>query len=296
MIVEQIEFDFAKPNRGQRFRKGRSGFVLDLERGVFDPRGYEVVHAGRAHAEARAFIEEHHYAASWPTALDVFELRHHERLVGSLVVAEPNGPKVLPKWFPFPKEAAELSRLLLLDEVPFNAESWFIARVFELLWRIGYAGLVSFSDPMPRERSDGTVVMPGHLGTTYMAASALYLGRTGREPQWLFPDGTVFPKRSRSKIHAYARGATARLCQGWSGAVDRLIARGAPPFTFAHGDPAAARWCDDALTALAVKRRHPGQHRYLFAKRGGPRKTLLKHLEDNRLPILPYPRISLARS
>jgi len=28
----------------QRWREGRDGFVLDLDRGVFDPSGYEVVH------------------------------------------------------------------------------------------------------------------------------------------------------------------------------------------------------------------------------------------------------------
>jgi hypothetical protein len=37
-------------------------------------------------------------------------------------------------------EAVELGRLVLLDDVPANGESWFIARAFELLRARGYTG------------------------------------------------------------------------------------------------------------------------------------------------------------
>ena len=71
-------------------------------------------------------------------------------------------------------ESIELSRLVLLDEVPFNAESWFVARCHHELALCGIRGVVSFSDPLPRHRSDGTAVMPGHVGTVYQALSFRY--------------------------------------------------------------------------------------------------------------------------
>ena len=49
-----------------------------------------------------------------------------------------------------------------------------------------------FSDPLPRTRADGTVVMPGHLGTIYQAANAVYTGRGTPRTLTLLPDGTVF--------------------------------------------------------------------------------------------------------
>ena len=59
------------------------------------------------------------------------------------------------------KDAVELGRLVLLDEVPGNGESWFIARCFELLRREGIVGVLSFSDPVPRTTADGRKVLPG---------------------------------------------------------------------------------------------------------------------------------------
>jgi hypothetical protein len=285
MIQESLPF------YSQRWKLGRDGFVLDLERGLFSPSDYEVVHV-RGHAEARAFVETHHYSASWPSAIEVFELRHHELLVGVAVFSEPGGPKVLPKWFPGHEETSvELGRLVLLDEVSFNAETWMLTRAFEVLWRTGYTGIVSFSDPMPRSLRSGRVIFPGHLGTTYKAKGAIYTGRTAREKVWTFDDGTVFPSRCRTKIRAYAAGKPPDTCSGWEYAARRLVQYGAPPFAFEHGDPGAASWCDAALARLARVARHPGQHRYLWARRGGARRDLERNLERLRVPPLPYPKL-----
>ncbi len=275
----------------QRWRDGRDGFVLDLSRGVFDPTGYEVVRV-RPQADAKAFVLRHHYARSMKGGGVVFELRRHAQLVGVIVYSQPGGPAVLGAWFPGrEQEAVELSRMVLLDEVPFNAETYFLARTREELWREGYSGVVSFSDPMPRDLATGGFVFPGHVGTSYAAASAIYLGQSGRETQWLFADGSVFPLRCRTKIRAYAAGKPEKVRQGWAYSVEALIARGAPPFTFEPGDPAAVAWCDDALARFARQRVHPGQHRYLWAKRGGARRDLLRHLERKGIKSLPYPTV-----
>jgi hypothetical protein len=56
---------------------------------------------------------------------------------------------------PFPtlvlnEESLELSRLVLLDSLALNDESWFCARVFARAAEHGVRGLVSFADPVPR--------------------------------------------------------------------------------------------------------------------------------------------------
>lgn len=274
-----------------RWRDGRDGFVLDLDRGIFDPRGYEVVHA-KKHGDAHAFVHDHHYAGTSKGGGVVFELRRGPLLVGVAIYSQPGGVAVLPAWFPgHEKTSLELSRLVLLDEVPFNAETWMLARTREVLWREGYTGVVSFSDPMPRDLADGDFIFPGHVGTTYGAASAIYTGTTGTETQWLFDDGTVFPLRCRTKIRAYAAGKPDRVCGGWRYSVKALVAHGAPPFTFAPGDEAAAAWCDQALGKFARRRIHPGQHRYLWAKKGGARRDLERHLDKLGVKPLPYPTV-----
>ncbi len=59
-------------------------------------------------------------------------------------------PNALPALFPGlrPNEdSTELLRFGLLDAVPANGESWFLASVFRQLAREGVAAVVSFSDP-----------------------------------------------------------------------------------------------------------------------------------------------------
>src|SRR5262249_3474031 len=126
---------------------------------------------------ARGFVETHHYSASYPAARWRFGLYCHGRLVGAAVFSHPSNDRTLTAVFPGkPTDSVELGRLVLLDEVPGNGESWFVARCFEQLKADGILGVVSFSDPMPRARVDGPVVMPGHVGTVYQALSAAYLG------------------------------------------------------------------------------------------------------------------------
>jgi hypothetical protein len=43
-------------------------------------------------------------------------------------------------------ESLDLSRVVILDSMPANAESWFCARAFELAAAAGIRGIVAFSD------------------------------------------------------------------------------------------------------------------------------------------------------
>jgi hypothetical protein len=53
-----------------------------------------------------------------------------------------------------------------------------VARCHHDLALGGVRGVVSFGDPLPRHRRDGTAVMPGHVGTVYQSLNFVYTGRT----------------------------------------------------------------------------------------------------------------------
>lgn len=169
-------------------------------------------------------------------------------------------------------ERTELGRLVLLDEVGANAESWFVARCNESLRRAGIVGYVSFSDPEPRTSLDGRVVMPGHVGTVYQALGGVYLGRSRPDAIRLLPDGTNFPNRTVQKIRKQERG--------WWPAVERLVAWGASPPVRGE-DPRA--WLARELPRVTRKVPHGGKHKYAW--------TL--HRRDRRLlpASKPYPKV-----
>src|SRR5206468_753503 len=75
-------------------------------------------------------------------------------------------------------EGLTLGRLVLLDEVPANGESWFVARCFERLRDRGVVAVESCADPEPRTDAAGERVFRGHLGVVYQATNGRYRGRT----------------------------------------------------------------------------------------------------------------------
>jgi hypothetical protein len=291
MQQTSFTFDYAAPDVSQFWRLGRNGFRVYGER--INPLEYEVVHAA-SHREARAFVEREHYEHSWPSAVEVFELRRRGRLVGAAIFSVPGGPAVLGAWFPdHAHESAELGRLVLSEEVPGDGETWFLARCFELLRREGYFGVLSFSDPMPRYRlDDPEPVMPGHVGRIYMAFNGVYLERSRPETVWMFGDGTLFPSRSRTKVRAYARATTDEALEqakGWRYAVDDLLAHGAAPFAFEPGDPGAAAWVDAQLADLSRCYRAPGKYRFAWGLRQSAKNMLRRKVAELGHPK--HPRV-----
>jgi hypothetical protein len=219
---------------------------------------------------AKAFVQRHHYSASYPAARFRFALRHRAELVGVAVFSHPCSDRVLTTVFPGPAtDSAELGRFVLLDRVPANGESWFLARCFELL-RGRVIGVLSFSDPAARQAADGRTVFAGHVGTIYQAGNAVYLGRAGRRTIRLLPDGRVFSARAAQKIRAVDRG--------WRYSADMLIEAGAPPPVGSPGD-----WLRTWLPRVTRPIRHPGNHRYAFALERTVRRSLPTSL--------PYPKL-----
>ena len=268
-------------NVAQRWFKGRAFYRPARE--PFNPRLFEVAPIAEDRI-AKAFVQTHHYSGSYPAARERFGLYQAGALVGVAVFSVGRGPHVMRILPCEPAASVELGRFVLLDRVGANAETWFFARCRELLARDGYAGIVSFSDPVARTDARGRQVFPGHIGTIYQASNALYTGRGRARTKHLLPDGTVFDERAKTKIRAQAKG--------WRYAVDQLVAAGAP----APMDMSLAglrSWIDLALSQATRPLRHTGNHRYLWGLDRATTRALPHHLAQIKITILPYPKMDI---
>lgn len=256
------------PLFNQRWRLRRDSYRPAGE--PINPRLYEVAELA-GDRESKAFILTHHYSASYPSARFRFGLFTGGELVGVAIFSHPCNDRVLTSVFPVSAlESVELGRYVLLDTVPANGESWFLARAFECLRRKGLAGIVSFSDPVPRTRVDGTIIHRGHFGICYQATSATFLGRTEPRTVHLLPDGTVLNERTIQKIRAGE--------QGWQYAAALLEKFGAAPPPLKD----RAEWLKTWLTHLTRRLRHSGNYKYAWAIAAGARRFLPASL--------PYPK------
>src|SRR5260370_22077353 len=159
----------------QRWWKHRTSYRPAGE--VINPSLYDVQVLTRD-SSAKAFVEEHHYSRSYPAARFRFGLYERGVLGGVAVFSHPCNDRALTNVFRCPApEAVELGRFVLVDSVPGNGETWFLSRCFQLLRREGLAGVISFSDPLPRRGIGGELVHPGHVGTVYQHFNARYIGR-----------------------------------------------------------------------------------------------------------------------
>ena len=272
-----------RPDACQRWRDGGDRYRPAGE--TLDPRDYEVAIIPDD-TTAKAFVERHHYSHSYPAARVRVGLYHthgavaiardaelagrcdaarviraelERYLVGVAVFSHPPSEAVLERLPCDRLAGVELGRFVLLDSVPGNGESWFLARCFELLRSEGYEVVVSHSDPVPRFTHAGALVMPGHVGVIYQATNAIYAGRTKPVLHAIMPDGTVFSPRSMTKIRLAERGY--RRC------VDELVAYGAPAPTKADLASRDARrdWMWGAIGSVGRRIRHTGNHRYVWA-------------------------------
>ncbi len=249
----------------QRWKAGRASYRPAGE--VIKTSEYEVSTVDRL--TAMAFVKAHHYSGTFPAARFQFGLFHKGKIVGVAVFSHPCRDDVITNVFPVKAtDAVELGRFVLYDNVPGNGETWFLARTFELLKKGGLVGIVSHSDPVPRTRSDGAVIFPGHIGTIYQAHNGKYLGRSSAQSLYVLPDGTVMSARAISKIRSMDRG--------WRYSAEILERHGAPRFDESNN----REWLDSALKKYCRRLRHRGNHKYAWALS----RSMTKHLNGMAYP------------
>jgi len=260
----------------QRWREGRARYRPAGE--TIRPSEYEVERLGERWA--KAFVTQHHYSGSYPAARFRFGLYRHCALVGVAVFSQPVRDEVLTGVFAtgVARDSVELGRFVLLDEVPGNGETWFLARCFEALRRERLVGVLSFSDPVPRRAGAGEVVFPGHLGTIYQAHNGVYLGRGTARTLRILPDGSVLSARALQKVRAAERG--------WNYVVELLVRHGAPaPRCLGRAaDVDELRpWLRAVVQARTRPLRHPGNHKYAWALHRSAERFLVGRQ--------PYPKV-----
>jgi hypothetical protein len=221
----------------------------------------------RGDNDVRGFVVQHHYAHAFPNSGRFrFALREGNDLVGVAVFGVPAGPKVLASSFPFlstpSQESVELQRLVLLDEVLKNGESWFVARCFKVLRAEGVEACVSFSDPTQ-----------GHVGTVYQSLNAHHTGRSKAAWSWrLLADGYRINRRDITKIQQSCTCCgTGRSTGGADGAMVRFVSWGA---RLPRSGECRRAWINEILPTIAVRRKHPGNHRYTWGLSKGSKRGL----------------------
>lgn len=249
--------DYTQRWRDKKTRWRPAGEVIDTSR-----YGVELIPDDNT---AKAFVEAHHYSGSYPAARVRVGLYRAigcggrgVELVGVAVFSVPCNNRVIPSYVPGiePLEGVELGRFVLLDDVPGNGETWFLARAFKLLkaTKPELRAVLAYSDPVARCSLDGRVVLPGHIGTIYQAHNAHYMGRSSKRGLWLGPDGRALSPRLLSKIRLEE--------QGMDYAAAQLLAAGAPP---RHRGEAPSAWVARALKEGPFRKlRHPGNHAYVW--------------------------------
>ena len=253
----------------QRWRRGRESYRPAGE--VFDHRraSVSVIDA----ATAKLFVRDHHYSGSFPASrlsVGLFRKRSFqaEQLCGVATFSVPMTQSVIPAYFPElqASDGVELGRLVLLDEVEANGETWMLARAFRALREAlpQVRGVVAYCDPLPRHNIRGEMVKRGHIGTIYKAHNAAYRGRSRARTLLMLPSGNVANERSLSKVRNEERGA--------AGVERDLRAQGAPGRFFAES---GREWVERLVEEGFLRRvAHPGNHAFTWAfadHRGGRR-------------------------
>lgn len=247
---------------GQRWFKGDWTWAPgELAR----PKDYVIEPLDRG--RARLFVETHHYAKSWPSCLEaygLFQIRpfraqilQEPELVGVAVFGNAGNEEAIPKYTGAgPRDGADLARFVLDPRVPQNGETLYLKLLKDALReaRPNWQGFIAYSDPVPRIKVDGTVILPGHVGGIYKASSAIYHGRGSSRRIYLLPDCRAISAKSLQKIRKGLKGT--RYAERQIAAATGLVRRAGE-----SGESFLARVDASGLIRSFM---HPGNHVYSF--------------------------------
>ncbi len=151
--------------------------------------------------EVRPFIEQHHYSHSINgcKVSDCFALYDGMEMKAAVLF----GPLSTTAWKKYgqdEKDVVELRRLVCLDELPRNTESWLIAQCLKRL-KGKYKVCVSYADPRH-----------GHCGFIYQASNWSYMGQTANDTVFVTPEGKEYHSRAlRTKYNGDFKPFVKRL-------------------------------------------------------------------------------------
>lgn len=251
---------------------------------LMEPRLYGVEELD--YTTACDYLRTHHYARNPAPAVaryGLFKVRGgvvKPELVGVITYGEGMGDHVLGAWCgvgPVREGvvgALECNRLVLLEDEPYNAESWFVSRALKALCeaRPALAAVLSFADPVERKNAAGEVFKPGHIGGIYKALGWSYEGRA--KPRTLTvvrETGDVISERTISKITGDE--------QGWQYGTRQLEA--ACYLKRWQGESGESFLARCLASGYLVKQPHPGNHAYVWQR---DKKRPTKPMRS-----LPYP-------
>ena len=284
MSGEQSLFDFTA---NQRWRSRR-----DFYRPAGEPiRTQEYGVERITYGAAKVFCTTHHYSGSFVANIASYGLFHKSspfeasRLVGVASFSPGSNPCSIATWTGFNyTEGAELGRFVLLEEVPGNGESFFLAAAFRAFKteRPETKCVLSYSDPVPRTNADGVLVMPGHRGTIYQATNAIFAGRGASKQLLLSRDGRAVAQRIFSKIR------NGEIGRAYS---TRLLAEVTGVNPLPEESPAEfVRRAKETLRSVF----HPGNYLFIFPLAADRReKTAILNsprISEHRARMLPYPK------
>ncbi len=261
-------------DKSQRWTQRRESYRPVGE--LFSPSAHDV--GLLSHDIAEAFVDLHHYSGSCSPTAHPIGLFDRGSLVGVAVfgpTASKNAHLAVFGAAYTQKQCVTLGRFVLVDSVRTNAESWFMARCFEVLRGRGVIAVESCADPVPRLSPDGVIVKPGHVGTIYQATNGQYVGKTNPASLPILPNGHVLSNRTQGKL---VRGE-----RGEGRAVTQLVAFGATP---PAPDQDVLAWLREWRPQICKTMRHSGNHRYLWCLDKRHRKNIL-----GGKPSLSYPKI-----
>lgn len=244
-------------------------------------------------SEGTNFIVTNHYAGSFPqmrVMVGLFRARDG-MLAGVATFGNVKADQAKKYGAVGLDDILELNRFVLLDSVPGNAETWFLARATELAREVhAFRGftlkvLLSFSDPVARRDTAGFLTMPGHIGNIYQAFNALFVGRSSPKVLHLDARGVAPDPRMISKIRSLDQDYPE---VGAPSAARRFVEENnAPP---RKKDEGYAEWVKRSLASSAFRRLpHEGNLTYLwpFGTKAFQRQLVEKFPERQPYPKTP---------